>query len=286
MRRNNHLRRKAIDQGFKTLFLVSTLASVFVLSILLFNVFSDGLKYVSIDFLTRFPSRFPEKSGIKAAIVGTTWIVSLTALISIPIGVGTAIYLEEFATKSRLSSTINLVISNLAGIPSVVYGIFGLAFFVRFVGLGRSILAGSLTLSLLILPIIIVSSQESLKTVPKTLKNGSYALGASHWQTVTKVILPYSLPNVLTGIIFAISRAIGETASLLMVGAFSYVSFLPRGINDSFITLPIQIYTWSSKPGEEFLGVASAAIIVLISVLLISNSVAIFIRSKYQQRYE
>ena len=268
------------------LFTVAAWVGVFILLVLLFDLAKRGAQYINLDFFRNFPSRFAAKSGILPAIVGSVWIVLLTAVIAIPVSIGAALYLEEYASDNRFSRFIKINISNLAGVPSIVYGIFGLAIFVRTLGFGRSILSGALTMSLLIMPIVIVSAQETLRTIPQALRHGSYALGASKWQTIVRVVIPCAIPGFLTGIILAVSRALGESAPLLLVGAFSYVSNLPRGPMDSFIVLPIQIYTWMSKPSAAFKDVTAAAILVLMVLLLILNAAAIIIRNRFHQTFE
>jgi len=255
-----------------------------LLLILLYQIFSDGFKWLSMDFLTSFPSRFPERAGILSALAGTLWLISLVAIISIPIGIATAIFIEEFSTKGRVSRFIELNISNLAGVPSIVYGIIGLTIFVRGLGLERSLISGALTMSLLILPVIIIASREAIKTVPISIRSAAFALGATRWQTVWSHVLPASFPGILTGVILSLSRAIGETAPLIMIGALTYVAFVPEGPMDSFTALPIQIFNWVSRPQEEFHELAAAAIIVLLVVLLAMNSIAIFIRHKMEKK--
>lgn len=277
-------RRKMKNKIFHALIFLCTLFGVFILSILLFSILSKGLKWLSFDFITNFPSRFPKKAGIYPALLGSLWLIILTALISFPVGIGTALYLEEYAKDNKLTEFIKLNIANLAGVPAIVYGMLGLAVFVRMLGLGRSILSGALTMSLLILPTIIISSQEALRSVPESLKQASYALGTTKWQTITGVTLPYALPGILTGTILGISRALGEAAPLIVVGALAYVSFVPKTPLDQFTVLPIQIFNWSSMPKKEFQNVAAAGIIVLLFILLGINSVAILLRNKYQIR--
>ena len=255
-----------------------------LLAALLFQVCVDGFKWLDWQFLTSFPSRFPYKAGVKSALVGTLWVISLVALISIPIGVASALYLEEFSSKGRINRLIELNIANLAGVPSIVYGIIGLAIFVRGLGLERSLISGALTMSLLILPVIIIASREAIKTVPNSIRHAAFALGATRWQTTWSHVLPAAFPGILTGVILALSRAIGETAPLIMIGALTYVAFLPEGPMDSFTALPIQIYNWISRPQQEFHQLAAAAIIVLLLVLLIMNATAIFIRHKTERR--
>lgn len=279
-------KRKLIDRMAHTIFLLSTLAAIGILFILVYDISKDGFRWLTKEFFENFPSRFPDQSGIKPALHGSMWIIGLTALFSIPVGIGAAIYLEEYAGNSWFKKLIVINIANLAGVPSIVYGMLGLTIFVRTLGFGRSIISGALTMSLLILPIIIVASQEAIRSVSDAIKAGSYALGATKWQTVQKIVIPTALPGMLTGVIFAISRAFGETAPLLMVGAFSYISTLPKGPMDSFVVLPIQIYMWAGRPQADFRGIAAAGIIVLLALLLTSNALAIFLRNKYQVRRE
>ncbi len=276
--------RKQKNHLFKNLSFFMTLITITVLFLLLYDVFKDGIGWLNWNFLTSYPSRFPEQAGIKSALVGSLWMISLTMPIAIPIGVMTAIYLEEYSPENRLTTFIRVNIANLAGVPSIVFGILGLTIFVRTLGLGRSVLAGSLTMALLILPIIIVASQEAIRSVPNSLRDASYALGATRWQTIRYTVLPASLPSILTGIILATSRAIGETAPLIMIGALTYIAFLPSGPLDSFTVLPIQIFNWTSRPNADFHGLAAAGIIVLLAVLLFLNTTAILLRNKYQRR--
>ena len=257
-----------------------------LLLVLLYQIFSDGLKWLDIDFLSSFPSRFPEQAGIFSALAGTLWLISLVAFISIPIGVATAIFIEEFGGKGKLVQFIDINISNLAGVPSIVYGIIGLAIFVRGLALERSLISGALTMSLLILPVIIIASKEAIRTGPISIRHAAIALGATQWQTVWSHVLPASFPGILTGVILALSRAIGETAPLIMIGALTYVAFVPEGPMDSFTALPIQIFNWVSRPQQQFHELAAAAIIVLLVVLLVMNSLAIFIRHKMERKIQ
>ena len=257
-----------------------------LLLVLLWQIFSDGLRWLDIDFLRSFPSRFPERAGILSALAGTLWLISLVAIIAIPVGVATAIYIEEFGGKGKLVKIIDINISNLAGVPSIVYGIIGLTLFVRGLQLERSLISGALTMSLLILPVIIIASREAIRTVPDSIRHAAIALGATQWQTVWSHVLPASFPGILTGVILGLSRAIGETAPLIMIGALTYVAFVPEGPMDSFTALPIQIFNWVSRPQEEFHELAAAAIIVLLVVLLSMNSLAIFIRHKMEKKLQ
>ncbi len=257
---------------------------VIILGILLFHVTREGIQWLDMQFLTEFPSRFPAKAGIKSALYGTLWLISFTALISVPIGIGAGVYLEEFAKKNRLTQFIDLNIANLPGVPSIVYGMLGLVIFVRWFGLEQSVLAGSMTMSLLILPVIIISTREALRAVPNTIRQAAFALGATRWQTVYAHVLPAAFPGVLTGIILALSRAIGETAPLIMIGALTYVAFVPEGPMDDFTALPIQIFNWASRPQQEFHELAAAGILVLLFVLLLMNSLAVVIRHRLEKR--
>ena len=282
---SEHLKKRHLkSKTFHSFCAAVTFFGVFLLGLLIYQVSVDGLAWINWNFITNFPSRFPHKAGIYSALIGTLWLISFTALISIPLGVCSAIYLEEFAKKGRVSSFIELNISNLAGVPSIVYGIVGLAVFVRFMHLERSVIAGALTMSLLILPVIIISSREAIKTVPMSIRQAAYALGGTPWQTVRHHVLPAAFPGILTGIILSLSRAIGETAPLVMIGALTYVAFTPETPMDPFTALPIQIYNWASRPQEDFHNLAAAGIIVLMTVLLSMNSFAIYIRHKFEKK--
>ena len=276
--------RRVVGRGFATATLIATLLGVVMLAVLLFDVFRDGASEVDGHFLTNYPSRFPEKSGLRSALLGTAWMLGLTAAIAFPIGVGGAIYMEEYAPNNWLTRVIQINIANLAGVPSVVYGLLGLGVFVRTMELGRSVLAGSMTMSLLILPLIIVASREAIRAVPDSLREASLALGASRWQMVSRTVLPSAMPGILTGTILALSRAIGETAPLITIGALTYIAFDPQGPMDLFTVLPIQIFNWVSLPQKEFHSLAAGGIVVLLVVLLLSNSVAIFIRNRFERR--
>jgi phosphate transport system permease protein len=263
---------------------MATMVGVVSLAILLFDVAADGLPRLDLGFLTSFASRIPERSGIKAALVGSVWLLVLTALISFPMSVAAAIYLEEYAPKNWITRIIQTNIANLAGVPSIVYGILGLALFVRFFGFDRSVLSGALTLSLLVMPVIIMASQEAIKAVPSTIREAAYGLGATRWQVVSTQVLPMALPGILTGTILALSRAVGETAPLIMVGAVGFIAFTPSGPLDRFTVLPLQIYNWVSRPQEEFRMLAAAGIVVLLALLLTMNAIAIVLRNRYQTR--
>jgi len=277
--------RLIVNKVFKSIFLFATLLALLALVILLYRIVSQGAGHLSIDFLTNFASRFPEKAGIKAALVGSLWLMVVVAPTSIILGVGSAIYLEEYAKQNRITTFIRMNISNLAGVPSVVFGLLGLTIFVRALALGNSVLAAGFTMSLLILPVIVVSSQEAIRSVPRELRDASYGMGATKWQTIVKIILPAAIPGVLTGSILALSRAIGETAPLIVIGVPVIIQFLPAGVMDTFTALPMQIYDWSSRPQQEFQTVAAAGIMVLMAVLLFMNSIAVIIRNKFDKRY-
>ncbi len=280
--RAKHRRRKG--EVFRWMFFGATLVAVLVLLVLLVDIARTGAAHVSWQFLTSLPSRFADRSGIKVALAGSLWTLGLTALSSFPLGIATAIWLEEYAPSGWLNRTIQTNIANLAAVPSIVYGILGLALFVNWMNLGRSVLAGSLTLTLLILPIIIISSQEAIRAVPPSIRLASYALGATRWQTVRRQVLPAAIPGILTGTILALSRAVGETAPLILIGAAAYVPFVPRSPLDEFTVLPIQIFNWVSRPQQEFHEIAAAGIIVLLVVLLSFNLVAILLRNRYSNR--
>lgn len=282
---NRTLKRVAANRILKQLFSLAAAFGITVLMILLYRIFSQGVDYLDWSFLTSFASRFPEEAGIKAAIVGSLWLMAVTAPVSLVLGVGTAIYLEEYAKKNKFTTFIQVNISNLAGVPSIVFGLLGLTVFVRLLEMGRSILAGGLTMSLLILPIIVVASQEAIRAIPVEQKEASYAMGATKWQTIRRVVLPAAIPGILTGGILALSRAIGETAPLLMIGALSFIAYLPESIWSGFTVLPIQIFNWTGRPQEEFHLVASAGIIVLLFILLLMNSVAVILRNKFSNRF-
>jgi phosphate transport system permease protein len=268
-------------------FVLAVVIGILGLSALLFDVLIDGLPFLNWHFLTSYASRKPLDSGILAPLAGTVWIVVMTALFTVPIGVGTAIYLEEFASKSRFNRLIELNIANLAGVPSVIYGLLGLAVFVQFLFNGsRNLTAGALTMTLLVLPIVVIASQEAIKAVPSSYRDAAYAMGANRWQVVKAVVLPQALAGMMSGIILALSRAIGESAPILIISSLVWVTFVPASLDSKFTVLPLQIFTWISQPQHAFRGIAAAGIIVLLIVLLSMNGIAIWIRSKYQTRPE
>lgn len=280
----NISRRHRTARVFRYFCATVTFLAVVVLGVLIFEVTATGLPWLDSQFLNNFPSRFPEKAGIKSALYGTLWLITMTALISIPTGVLAALYLEEYAAHNRFTRLIEVNIANLAGVPSIVYGMLGLAMFVRFMGLERSVLSGALTMSLLILPVIIIAAREAIRAVPASIRQAAYAVGATRWQVTRAHVLPEALPSILTGVILALSRAIGETAPLIMIGALTYIAFVPEGPMDEFTALPIQIFNWTSRPQQEFHELAAAGIIVLLCVLLTMNALAVFIRYRGTRR--
>jgi len=297
--------RYRVDGIFKTLTWVSISIALIVLAALIVDVLVDGLPHINWGFLSSFPSRKPERAGLLSALAGTIWVMVTVAAIAFPLGVGAGIFLEEFAEDNWLTRTIEININNLAGVPSIIYGLLGLQVFVRVLGPngfvfnktealfgtglditgGRSIITGALTLALLVLPIVIVSTRESLRAVPDSLRLAGFALGATRWQVVRDQIMPMAFPGILTGTILALSRAIGETAPLITIGALTFISFLPENLQSPFTVLPIQIYNWVSRPQKEFHDLAAGGIIVLLVVLLAMNSTAVILRNKLQKRF-
>lgn len=285
--KNNLKARKIKDLIFHGVIFLVTCLGIVILLVLLIDLFHKGLSYLKPEFLISYPSsKSPQDSGILPGLVGSAYIILLVIVCSVPIGLATAVYLEEYAPNTRLTRFIKVNISNLSGTPSIVYGLLGLTLFTRLFGFKRSILSGALTLSLVVLPIIIVASQEAIRAVPQFLRHGSYAMGATKWQTIRKIVIPTAFSGILTGVILSISRALGETAPLLMAGAYAFVRFLPDGLFGSYTVLPIQIYNWVSMPNEEFQKVAAAAILVLLGFLLTTNAIAIFLRNKYQKQID
>ncbi|MGL4655788.1 MAG: phosphate ABC transporter permease PstA [Sarcina sp.] len=281
--KNNIKKRKIKNNIVKGLFFGCTIFGIVMLIVLIGSILGDGLKYLSLDFLKNAPSRIASRAGILPAIVGSFCVIIVTIIVAFPLGIGSAIYLEEYMKKGKLKDFIELNIANLAGVPAIVYGIVGLAFFVQFMNLGRGILTAGLTMGLLIMPTIVITTQEALKQVPNTLREGSYALGVTKWQSIVGVVLPFAMPGILTGTILGISRGIGESSPLIMVGAASYVTFLPEGLFSSYTTLPLQIYNWTSRPQPQFQELAASGIIVLLIILLGMNTAAILLRNKYQK---
>lgn len=277
--------RLKCNKVWKRIFFLATMFALFILVVLVGRIVFQGIGYFDWDFFNQYASRFPEKAGVKAAFIGSILLMLVVAPTSIILGVATAIYLEEYAKKNKLNDLIRTNISNLAGVPSIVFGLLGLTIFVRMFGLGKSVLAAGLTMSLLILPIIIVAAQEAIRAVPNEQREASYAMGATKWQTISRVVLPAAIPGILTGSILALSRAIGETAPLVVIGIPVIVHFLPDSLLSEFTALPLQIYDWAKRPQEEFQHVAAAGIIVLMMVLILMNSIAVYIRNKFQKRY-
>lgn len=277
--------RRLVSALFAGLCGAAMLLSVLVLAILLGRVVQEGLPVISRGFLTRFASVLtPEKSGVAAALWGSLWVMVLTGLVSVPLGTGAAVYLQEYARPSRAKRWVELNIANLAGVPSIVYGLLGLAVFVRLLQLKHSVLAGSLTLSLMVLPVIIIATQEALLAVPNSVREAAYALGATRWQTIWHHVLPAALPGVLTGTILGLSRAIGEAAPLIVIGAATYISFVPRHPMDEFTVLPLQIYHWAEQPQPEYHRLSAGAILVLLVVLFGLNSISVALRAWQQRR--
>lgn len=284
----HHLRRAGNARWGEWLFRATALAAILIplsiLAALLTDALWDGLARLDLSFFTSYPSRRAARAGILPAMVGSLYLIGLTALIAIPLGVAAALYLEEYGGRGRLDAFIEVNIANLAGVPSILYGLLGLGVFVRFAGLGRSLLAGALTLALLVLPIVIIASREALRAVPHHLREAGLALGATRWQTLRRVVLPAALPGILTGAILSVSRAMGETAPLLVVGALTYVTFLPDSPSSPFTALPIQIFNWVSRPQASFAQNAAAGVVVLLGVMLLLNGTAIWLRARLERR--
>ena len=276
--------RKQADLLFHAVSLATLVIALAALAVLVFDIVADGGSRLNWQFLTNIASRRPEEAGVYHALMGSIWVILLTGALALPIGVAAAVYLEEYGTRSRLARFIELNISNLAAVPSIIYGLLGLGLFVRFLGMGQSVMAGASTLALLALPVVILSTREALRTVPSTIREGSYALGATKWQTIWNQVLPMALPGILTGLILSLSRAIGETAPLIAIGALTYIPFAPDGIWSKFTVLPIQIFNWVSRPQPEFKVNAAAGILVLLVLLVSMNAVAIVVRDRFQRR--
>jgi phosphate transport system permease protein len=274
-------RRKVANALFGLLAFLAIFASLVTLVALLIDVVVRGGSSVDLQFFTSSPSRVPAKAGILPALVGTLWVTTLVAIMTFPIGVAAAIYLEEYAGRGRWSRLLRINISNLAGVPSIVYGIFGLALFVRLLGLGRTVFAAALTLSLLILPVVIISSMEAIRAVPPSQREAAYALGATRWQMVRRALLPAAAPGILTGIVLAVGRAVGETAPLILIGAVTFVTFVPvNPFEDKYTVLPIQIFNWAGRPQAAFQEISAAAILVLLVLMFLLNLVAIILRAR------
>ena len=285
------------DKAFLLIGIFATSISLIFLLALLLDILADGMGRLGWQFLANYPSRKPEEAGILSAWVGTVWIMVLTGGIAFPLGVSAAIYLEEYSRKNWLTDIIEINIANLAGVPSIIYGLLGLGLFVRFLNMERSVIAGAMTLAILVLPIVILSTREAIKSIPPSIREASYALGASKWQTIRSQVLPPAMPGILTGVILAMSRAVGETAPLITMGALTYVAFLPaspisaefpyinfQGLFDAFTVLPIQIFNWVSRPQKGFAIDAAAGIIVLLVITFVMNAFAIYLRQKYQKK--
>lgn len=277
--------RRALDLAFQSLAMLVLLLALASLAALIWDVWRDGADRLSYDFLTGFPSRRAEQAGIWHALTGSIYVILVTAALAVPVGVAAAIYLEEYgSSRSVLGRLIEINITNLAAVPSIIYGLLGLWLFVRTMGFERSVLAGGATLALLVLPVVILSTREALRAVPKSIREGSYALGGTRWQTIWHQVLPVAMPGILTGLILALSRAIGETAPLITIGAVTFVTFAPDSIWSPFTVLPIQIFNWVSRPQVEFQGNAAAAILVLLALLLTMNAGAIVMRDRFRKK--
>lgn len=276
--------RKQIDLLFQIVSLMTLVIALAALGALIWDIVADGGSRLSWSFLVNIASRNASEAGVYHALMGSIWVIALTGMMALPVGVAAAIYLEEYGSRSLAARFIELNIANLAAVPSIIYGLLGLGLFVRLMGMGQSVLAGAATLALLALPVVILSTREALRTVPSSIREGSYALGATKWQTIWNQVLPMALPGVLTGLILALSRAIGETAPLITIGALTYIPFAPDSVWSKFTVLPIQIFNWVSRPQAEFKQNAAAGILVLLVLLLAMNAVAIVVRDRYQRQ--
>jgi phosphate transport system permease protein len=289
--------RKNLDKLFVVLGLVVLLVCLGVLALLFFDLVRDGASRFGWDFLTQFPSRKAERAGILSAGVGTVMIMFVTAVVALPVGVAAAIYLEEYAAKNWFSGIIEINVTNLAGVPSIVYGLLALGLFVYTFGLGQSVLSAGLTLALLILPIVIVATREALRAVPKAIREAAYGLGATRWEVTKDHVLPYSTGGILTGLILGLSRAIGETAPIITIGALSFIAFLPPSpvsstfpfvdfewLRSEFTAMPIQIFNWVSRPDQAFQANAAAAGAILLAMTLGMNAVAIWVRYRFRRK--
>lgn len=279
-------RRKWMGRAFHGLCLLSVCIALGMLAVLLIYLLQQGVTGIDWSFLTSFPSRHPDKAGIKPAMLGSIYVVLVAGVVSFTLGVATALFLEEYATRSKFAKIAKINIANLAGVPSIVYGILGLQIFVHSMNLGNSVLAGGFTLALLVLPIVIVAASEAVRAVPPSLREGSYALGATRWQVIWRMVIPQAFPGILTGVILAVSRAIGETAPLIAMGALTFVPFTPDSPLSRFTVLPIQIFNWTSRPQEGFRETAAAGIIVLLVILLVMNAGAVILRNRFQNKWE
>ena len=279
-------RRKWMGRAFHGLCLSAVLIALGMLAVLLVYLLVQGLTRIDWSFLTSFASRHPDQAGIKAAMLGSIYVVIVAGVVAFILGVATALYLEEYAARSKFARIAKINIANLAGVPSIVYGILGLEIFVRSLSLGKSVLAGGFTLALLVLPIVIVAASEAIRAVPPSLREGSYALGATRWQVVWHMVIPQAFPGIMTGVILAVSRAIGETAPLIAMGALTFVPFTPDSPFSRFTVLPIQIFNWTSRPQQGFQEAAAAGIIVLLVLLLVMNAGAVYLRNRFQNKWE
>jgi phosphate transport system permease protein len=284
MKNRHHNKVITTDKVFRWVALACTVFVLGILVVLIIDILSNGLRRINWSFFTNLPSRHAEKAGIVTALAGMVSLLFFTILIALPIGILAGIYLQEYGTRNRFARFIEVNIANLAGVPSVIYGILGLTLFVRTARMGNSLLAGALTLALLILPIIIVSTREAIRAVPHSLREASYGMGATKWQTTRRVVVPSAMGGILTGIILALSRAVGETAPLLVIGALVYVPFIPEGPNDQFTTLPIQVFNWISRPQAAFVVNAAAGIIILLLITFLLNAIAITIRNRWYKK--
>ncbi len=277
---SSRLRR---DRILRNVALISSLLALSIPLVLVLDVLRDGVGRLSLSFFSEFASRFPEEAGIRAPLAGTLWILGGTAVLAFPVSVGAAIYLEEYAPRNWITRLVGANIASLASVPSIVYGILGLAVFVQALGLGRSVISGALTLSILVMPMIILSSQEAIRSVPRSIREGAYAVGATRWQVVRFHIFPLALPGILSGALMALARAVGETAPLIMIGVLAFIAFSPHGPTEPLAALPVQIFNWITR-GEEFHGLAAGGIIVLLGVVVFMNVVAIWIQRRYGTR--
>jgi phosphate transport system permease protein len=275
--------RQALSRLSRYALLAASLVGVVVLGYLTYDTLDRGVSRISWDFFTNYPSRRAEDAGLRSSILGTIWVLATTVALAIPVAIGTAIWIEEFAPKNRFTRIVKLNLANLAGVPSIIYGILGLAVFVRFFGFETSILAGAFTLALMIVPMTVITAQEAIRQVPPSIRDGSLALGASRWQTVWHHVLPGAMPGIITGIILAVSRAAGETAALIMVGAFAFIAFDNTSVRDDYTTIPVQIYNWTIRPQDEFRANAAAAIIVLMAGILALNLFATILRERFRR---
>ena len=276
-------RRQALSRASRYVLLAASLVGVAVLAFLIYDTVELGASRLSLDFLTNYPSRFAERAGLRSSILGSVWVMGATVAFAFPVAIGTAVWIEEFAPRNWLLTVVKLNLANLAGVPSIIYGILGLAIFVRYFDLGPSIIAGALTLSLMIIPMTVIAAQEAIRQVPSSIRDGSLALGATRWQTTWSHVLPAALPGIMTGVILAVSRAAGETAALIMIGAFTFIAYDNTSLFDDFTTVPIQIYQWTIRPQEEFRQNAAAAIIVLMVAVFALNLVAAIIRERFRR---